>query len=1297
MLKGEGMGPVTTPRISVVVPFYNNEELLAECLESIAAQTHRDLEVIMVDDGSTDGGAKIARAMADADPRFTLVSVANGGPGYARNRGVERARGEFLAFVDGDDMLPANAYELLLDTLERSSSDFACGNVSRIGPGGIYQSGLHARAIKGRQTGTHITATPRLLYDISVFNKLFRKSFWDAHQLSFPEGMLWEDLQLMTKAHVLARAVEVIPQCVYYWRERGKGQLSITQSRTNIGNLRDRIAALLAIDGFLAVNAPPKLLRKHQDKALRNDLWLYVTDLHKTSDAYRAEFIDLAGKYLDQVRPRVLRGLPAPHKLAYHLIRLRALPQLMEFVTWYAEQPVRTLPVVRRWGRLVADLPMREGSSVPLPRQVFRPHWRELDPFVRVNDISWRGDRLVITGLAYVPSIDIVKRRHATKILVLRPRGRGLPLVVPARSVRDPEATVLSGQDRYNYEWGGFRCEISPRLFRLGGRWMTGEWEAYILVRGHGVWRPSRVHTPRPGRAERPGLRPLAPGLRFGARWEGRRLHVGVWQVAAVAAGHRLRGGGMADGTVEIDVALSGVPGRGLRAGQPSELPESPRPAGAAGAREHADGAGAPGVSGTCGTSEAPEAPQAPEAPRTSGAELVLVRQGGAAAVTFPAAVVTADRDRTLLRADIPVRSLAAHAADRGTGGAGNAEGAKGPEPEPGDESPADAGRAAAWDVYIARPGLPRARVAFATGDAEVAEHAEGTKSGGPGDGAERQEDAEGSEGRYLLGGRELVIGRSSGGGLEIALRPPHPVLTEHAWLHPPSGGRLLLRGTLLGASGALEAVLRRRGSGDQHVIPARAEGERFTIEADVGAMPLFGEALPLRDGVWDIFVRHEGRGGQVPPMVRVKYDHARLADIPEQQVEIGPKLYGLRTVGYDEPVISVQPRLRPSEQGQFNQRVLRRAYYPLKLRAPMRDAIVFVSWKGKQCADNPRAIADELRRRGDDREHIWIVQDWSAAVPEGSSPVLYGTEEYYDALARARYLIGNDDMQPPYRKRDGQFYLQTWHGTPLKRIGFDIERPQFISGAAYFDRLADDVAKWDLLISPNPFSTPIMRRAFRYEGEICESGYPRNDLLRRGDSAGVAARVRRRLGLPEGKRVVLYAPTWRDNQVYASGRRYRFDLRLDLERARQALGRDHVLLLRGHHHMADDVPPGAGGFVINVTAYPDISELYLVSDLLVTDYSSAMFDYAATGRPMLFFTYDLAEYRDSLRGFYFDFEAEAPGPLIATPDEVLAAIRDIDAVAARHAAAYQAFTAKFCPYDDGKAAARVCDRVFGS
>jgi CDP-glycerol glycerophosphotransferase len=1176
---------MTTPKISVVVAFFNNEDDLADCLESIAAQSLTDLEVIMVDDGSTDGGAEIARAKAAADRRFTLVQPEHGGPGGARNRGIELARGEFLAFVDGDDMLPANAYELLMNVLESSGSDFVSGGVLRIGPKGINPSALHSLAIKGRQTRTHITKTPRLLYDVSVWNKLFRRRFWDAHQLSFPEHVVWEDIRLMTKAHVLATAVDVIPDIVYYWRERAQGRLSITQSRTSIANLRDRMTALDDIDEFIARHSTARLLRAHQRKALKNDLWLYVQDLHKVTETYRAEFMVLVNGYLDQVSRRVLRSLPATHKLAYYLVRIRAMPQLAELAAWMMDQPVRQVPMVRQHGRLLADLPFRKNAPVPVPTRVFRPHWRDLDPYMQVDDIGWADGALVVTGRANVPSVDVAKRRHTSKIVILRPAGRRLPVIVPARSLKNPEATALSEQERYNYDWSGFRFAVSPRRFGS-----PGEWQCYMLVRGHGVWRPARVHTPVPGPAERPEPRQLGPGLRFGARWAGLGLNVACWRLGAFVAGHAWVDDPAApqDRAVEIEVEVPGADDQDI------------------------------------------------------SAELVLVRNRGAATRSVGAAALGGGR----FRARVPLSDLA---------GAGDVADRVGRVI--GDDG-------MAWDVYLKVAGRPRVRVAWPDGMAES---------------------------RHVFGHREAVVERSRYGDLVMAERTPRPVIDEHEWR---PDGRLVLRGSFLGPAGPHETVLRRIGSSDSHVIGFRREGERFSVEADLNAMPFFGSAVALRDGEWNLYVRPVGSGPE--GLAELKYDHDRLGDVPGRRVAAGRKWYRLIVTGHDDPMLTAEPQLRRVEQGNFAQRALRRGFYPAMLRTPVRDQILFISWKGKQCGDNPLGIAEELRRRGDDREQLWAVTDWSVPVPEGGTGVLRGTQEYYEALARSKYLVSNDDMQLPFRKRDGQVYLQTWHGTLLKKIGFDIANPQFISGTAYFDHLARDVAQWDLLLSPNPFSTPLMRRAFSYDGEICEYGYPRNDVLRRGDVAETTARVRDKLGLPAGQRVVLYAPTWRDNQVYANGRRYRFDMRLDLERAWRELGEDHVFLIRGHHHMADDVPAGMrDGFALNVTAYPDITELFLVADVLVTDYSSAMFDFAVTGKPMVFFTYDLAEYRDSLRGFYLDFEAEAPGPLLTTSAEVIAALKDIDAVAASYRDTYQRFAAMFCSLDDGKAGARVCDRLF--
>jgi CDP-glycerol glycerophosphotransferase len=1188
---------MSSPRISVVVPFFNNVDLLGECLKSIAAQSFTDLEVIMVDDGSADGSALIAQSQAEADPRFRVIRIPNGGPGRARNKGVELARGEFLAFVDADDVLPRSCYELLLHTLERSGSDFVSGGVERLMPYGLVRSGLHSQAIKDYKIGTHISRSPELFYDISVWNKLFRKQFWDAHQLRYPEGMVWEDIQLMTKAHVLARQVDVIPDTIYHWRARDKGGLSITQSRTDLKNLQDRVDALLAIDAFLSGHGK-RLLRHHQRKALVNDLWMYVGDLARTSGSYQREFARLGARYLHQVDRRVLSRLPAPHKLAYHLLAAGRITELVEFSIWLTEQPTGTLPVVRRLGRLQADLPYRNDPDLKIPAKVYRPYWRELDPFVRVERICWDRGRLVISGCAFVHSIDITKRRHTSKFVMLRPVTGGRlrpPLVIPARSFRHDEATAWSHQERYSYDWAGFRSAISPRMFRAGRRWLTGEWDCFILVRAHGVWRPARLHTPMPGPAERPEFREVAPGIRLGARWLGQRLRLQVVSTPAVLSGCSQRGSALA---VEVDAAM-------------------------------------------------PDADSSPE--------VVLAASEGAATRVFPASAEPVGSGTFRLRAEIPLAALEAASVPPG-------QQARVLDAQP----PGEPQSGVVWDVYTQTTGRKRVRVAFGAGQEEY---------------------------RFVHGMDEVAVERTRYGNAVIARRSPRPVIHAHSW---SSDGVLTLTGRYAAVpEDVCEIVLRKQGSNDQHVVPVRCDGDTFTASIEATGMEMFGRRAPLRDGRWDFVLRRTAQDGSTAVMVPA-YDHARLSQLDEDEQVFGRKTYRFTTAGYDAPIIIVAPALKLTEHGRLQRRMLRGLYYPVQVKRPLREDILFISWKGKQCEDNPRGIADELRRRGDERPHIWAVSDWSIPVPDGARGVLTGTEEYWEAIARSRFVISNDDMPASYVKRPGQVYVQTWHGTPLKRIGFDIDNPQFVSGAGYLNHLAADVAKWDLLLSPNPFSTPIMRRAFRYDGEICESGYPRNDLLNSPGSAELAARIRHRLGVPQSKRIVLYAPTWRDDQYYASGR-YRFDFRLDLERAWRDLGDGYVVLIRGHHHMADDVPAGRPGFAINVTRYPDITELFLVTDVLVTDYSSVMFDFAPTGRPMVFYTYDLEEYRDKLRGFYIDFEAEAPGPLLATSAEIYAAIADIGSVAARYRDAYTAFRAKYCPLDDGKAAVRACDRIFQS
>ena len=347
---------------------------------------------------------------------------------------------------------------------------------------------------------------------------------------------------------------------------------------------------------------------------------------------------------------------------------------------------------------------------------------------------------------------------------------------------------------------------------------------------------------------------------------------------------------------------------------------------------------------------------------------------------------------------------------------------------------------------------------------------------------------------------------------------------------------------------------------------------------------------------------------------------------------------------------------------------------------------VLFQSWGGR-LADSPKAISEELRRRDAPFEQVWVLNDASRA-PEGATAVAPGSVAWLAALGRAGYIVSANILPAHFRKKPGTTYLQTWHGAPLKKIAFDVERPIFADPEPYFAELRREVSNWDYLLSPNGFSTEVLRRSFRYEGEILETGYPRNDMLTRPERDEVRARVRGELGIGDGVRAVLYAPTWRDTREFSPG--------LDLDALADELGDGFAFLLRAHSAVAADAPRSAHERVLGVSDRDDIGELLLAADVLVTDYSSVIFDFAVTGKPILLFAYDLAYYRDELRGLNLDLESEAPGPLIETPAGVAAALLDLESVESRYQAAYERFRARYCHLDDGRAAERVVDAVFG-
>lgn len=1171
------------PLVSVVVPIYNVERYLADCLESLAQQTHRELDVVMVDDGSTDSSADIARRFAERDERFRLVQQPNGGLGHARNTGAEHVRGDYIAFVDSDDVVVSNAYELLVGSLEDTGSDIASGNYHRLTATGTWQSAMVASTFTATRLKTHVRKHHALLNDRTAWNKVFRRSFWTQHGFRWPEGVLYEDIPVTLPAHVLARSVDVLRQPIYLWRARVGDSTSITQRRTEPRAVRDRTRAVDGVSRFLAEHGEKDLKRSYDRSVAEQDLRYFLITLDQADDDFRALFLDLVNDYFDRAEPDVFDGLPAIYRLQWHLVRRRLMPELLEVLRFEKSGEIQATPVIRKGRRFWADYPFRGDPALGIPDSVYRLDRDELPLRGSIEDVRWSGDDLVLTGWAHIAFMDLSTKGSARIRLTLEESGHPERVVaMDVRPVHRPDVTEAAADGLTNYDWSGFEATVPVTSLAHRGRFRDGHWRLRLEVRSHGVTRRKWLSRTEPGRAKRPPGRTV-DGARIVPTSE-----AGDFAVQVVARPAEVTEA-FVDGTV---LELRGV------------LHGHPLDPGAARLRVH--------------------------------------RQDGTATLHFPAAAAgPAESGARPFLARLPLDELLTR---RGVGDA-----------VAGAEDRADG---IVWELSLVtdRAGT-RVPLLAAAGLAE------------PG---------------LLLEAAEVVVRTSRTGALRLLERHVRLEVDEVRW----DGGLLVLAGRYRHPDAhPLELVLRDAQRADAHVVPVERDGERATARFSPAAMPTVAGPMALAEGMWQAFVRRAG----TRDLLRVKLDRRLLAELPaDRPSEADRRLVRVVDDEFDSLAVDSGSELPRHQLGRAGRQRLRSHDYPVFLRRPLAEQVLVDGYGSGQVAADVRAVQEELARRDTGLDVVWSVVDGQAVPPAGARPVARYSQEWYEAVATSRFVVAADlrgvaDLD----KRPGQRLLQTWHGVPVSPAGLDDRGAGSRLGRGWEERLRREAAQWDVVLATGPAHAALLTRVFGVTNSVAETGLPRHDLLIGADRVAAGSRVRERLGLPPGRRLVLYAPTYRAGRLYRrSGRagldRYRFDLELDLDDARAALAPAATLLVRPHPKSVDGAPEADGSEVVDVSRWADEMELVLAADVVVTDHSALVVDAALAGRPVVLWR-DEAHAYDRSAGY-----PDLSGLRVATAqDAMLTAVRE--ALAAPRPT-YDELVSTWCPAADGKAAARAVD-----
>lgn len=1164
-------------KISAIIAIYNVEEYIVEALDSLLEQEveNIDLEVLVVDDGSTDGTPKILKEYTSKYDNVKVINVDRVGLGKARNVAIDASTGDYLIFMDGDDIIYPNAYYALLESALKNDADIVVGNVSRFdSTRDFFLSGLHKKIFSDDLEGTHILENKQLMYDTTAWNKLFKASFFKENNLRFLEGMLYEDIPCMMKAHLLSKQTNIILDYVYKWRLRDNTKnRSITQNRHDKQNLLDRVKS---VDIFTDVVNELEVtnevfLREKEFKELTIDYKLYFDMLPEVDMGYFELFAELLKKYVDNMKTDVFeKEIPTELRLMYQLVMNKEYDKFMVFKSNILE--FRQMKTIQNGVKVTKDM---TGTAIEkvLDNPVVDMN-SDIKPFSKVKKARWANGILFIEGFAYLRYLNTNKNYEIKAYLVNRDESKMIPL--ETEIFKDKSVTQMYGGGKnehlvkrhVNYDYASYKLEIDTNktdIFEL----LNEACYIKLVLNNSGVEDETYVMNPTRGLSARVSdylYKDRGYRVFYNKQW---RLEITHFPIIV----------------------------------------------------ENMD-------------------------PKIENNQLVIT---GEMKQDFSSAYFEYAND------NIRIKNHTFNKLENNQ-----------------FELIFDLSKMLDVDydsnfyLYLVKDGKQTMGWLEDTFISKVDE----------------------------WNGKEIRFTRTYNKFLKINLNPTkHPKLADIKILPINKKEQQIefkINQFVESTSDISKVLVRGIRKSDGKIVEIEPTETKLTknnleasylVKIDIKTLHLFGNSQ------WDL--------KQVCESSSQIYTNEILYEITEEI----PALNVLFSVDKNNFVVSsnrdgvvgISSTLQKSyfEDGPRRTKLLTDYLYPLMRKLPQKkNYVMFESYWGKSFSCNPKAIYEELQEEYPNLKCIWSFNNPYTEVSGNAIRVKRNSWQYFYYLARSKYFINNVNWQNEYVKRKNSVEVQTLHGTFLKTMGLDVanevDTPQKLESF----RLRH--GRWDYLVSPSSFMTKISRRVFEFNGEMLEYGFPRNDMLVNVDKEkDNIDELKEKLGIPKDKKVILYAPTFRNTR--------NFNLELDIERMRAKLSDEYVLLVRLHYFVSKSLDlESVSDFAINVCDYPDTQDLLLISDVLISDYSSIMFDYANLNKPIILFTYDLEYYRDILRGMYTDLEKEAPGRLCRTSEEVIESLMDIKEYEKKYTNRMSAFKQKFNEFETGEASKLIAEKLFG-